>query len=164
MDIHIIPAFKGQRLFRDFTDQWTRLFLKELNKEKSLKNRALLDCREVSIVFVKAREIKKLNKEYRGKNKVTDVLSFSGDGFISLGEIILCQEELKKKSRASNLNLKHFSQFMICHSLLHLLGYTHEDSLASEKEMLSLQNKMLKRVASKLAPERKNEFDISWQP
>ena len=160
MNIHIQPAFKGQRLFKNFTKQWITLFLKELKKEKSFKNKNLLDCQEVSLVFVKARAIKKLNQNYRGKDKITDVLSFSGDGLFSLGEIIICQDELKNKSKDFDLSLKHFSQFMICHSLLHLFGYEHEDASKSEREMILLQNKVLKKVASKLAPEHKNEFEV----
>ena len=161
MQIHIHSAYKGQRLFKDFTTEWVSLFFEELKKEKNLINKNFLKSMEVSVVYVKPVVSKKLNKDYRGKNKATDVLSFSGDGFVSLGEVIVCQEELKKKSDKSHLNLKLYSQLMICHSLLHLLGYTHEDSLESERKMLKLQNKVLKRVALKLAPENKNEFDIS---
>lgn len=161
MNIHIHSSYKGQRLFKNFTQTWTLSFLKELKKEKSLKNKGLLKSMEVSLVYVEPKVIKGLNRKYRLKNKPTDVLSFSGDGFVSLGEVILCQEELKKKSASSSLSLKLFSQLMICHSILHLFGYTHEDSAHSEREMLSLQNKVLKRVAAKLAPEYKNEFDIS---
>ena len=161
MNVHIHSSYKGQYLFRDFTKQWTLTFLKELKKERVLKNKSLLKSKEVSLVYVEPRVIKKLNKEYRLKDKATDVLSFSGDGFFSLGEVILCQEELKKKSYQSNLNLKLFSQFMICHSLLHLFDYTHKDTIKSELEMITLQNKVLRRVAEKLAPDYKNEFDIS---
>ena len=161
MNVYIQSCHKGQRLFRGFTEQWTLAFLKELQKERRLKNKNLLNSMEVSLVYVEPKVIKRLNKKYRSKNKVTDVLSFAGDGLVSLGEVILCQEELKRKSYQSNLNLKLFSQLMICHSLLHLFDYTHEDSMKSELEMLSLQNKVLKRVAEKMAPNYKNEFDLS---
>ena len=163
MDVYIYSSYKGQRVFKDFTSLWIKTFLNELKNEKKLKNKSFLKSEEITVFYVKPSVIKKLNKDYRGKNKVTDVLSFTGDGVISLGEIIVCQEELKRKSEQTTLNLRLYSQFMISHSLLHLLGYTHEDSVRSEKEMMTLQNKLLRRVASKLAPSRKNEFDISLQ-
>jgi len=160
MKIYIQQAHRGQRVFKDFTEAWVQCFLKELKKNNSLKNREFLNLQEVSLVYLDSKAIKLLNKKYRNKNKATDVLSFFGDGFVSLGEVILCQEELKKKANQSSLNLKIFTQLMICHSLLHLFGYTHEDSLESEEEMLSIQNKTLKKVASKLAPLNKNMLEV----
>ena len=160
MNIYIHPSYKGQRVFKDFTQEWVGVFLSELKKEKKLKNRNLLKAMEVSLIYLKPSVVKKLNKKYRGKNKATDVLSFSGDGLVSLGEIILCQEELKNKSDHSHLNLKLFSQMIICHGLLHLFGYTHKDSTSFEIEMIRLQNKLLRKVALNLAPNYKNDFDI----
>lgn len=161
MNIYIHQAYKGQRVFKDYTILWLECFFSELKKNRNLKNKELLNLQELSLVYVDSKTIKKLNKDYRGKNRPTDVLSFSGDGFISLGEIIICQEVLKEKTKNSHLPLKLFTQLMICHSSLHLLGYTHEDSRASEDEMITLQNKTLKKVASKLSVEHKNQFEIS---
>ncbi len=84
----------------------------------------------LSLVFISKEEIKKLNKKYRGKNKPTDVLSFSAQGGPAwggeaekkiLGEIIICPEIVKEK--------KEDIKKVFIHGILHLLGYDHEKSL-----------------------------------
>lgn len=150
----------GEVVYKDFTKTWVEQFLKAYFLEKNVKNKKLKNCKEVSVVFVSEMASKKLNKHYRGINKSTDVLSFEGDGAFSLGELVLSQSVIKKKSKNSNLSLKLYIQLMVSHGLLHLLGYTHETSKKDEFEMLSLQNKLVRKVAAKLAPRHKNDFYI----
>ena len=85
----------------------------------------------LSIVFVGESRIKKLNKEYRGKNKVTDVLSF-GDG---LNEIVICLQEVKKNARKFNSSFKRELARVLVHGILHLLGYEHEKEKKEAEKM-----------------------------
>jgi len=85
----------------------------------------------LSIVFVGESRIKKLNKEYRGKNRVTDVLSF-GDG---LNEIVICLQEVKKNARKFNSNFKKELARVLIHGILHLLGYEHEKEKKEAEKM-----------------------------
>ncbi len=105
-------------------------------KEKKEKNISL------SVVIVGPKKIKKLNKIYRNKNKVTDVLSFSAIqnknniNFINptnaLGEIIICPKYIKKKIKRMD-NEKNKIGFdkrfikVLAHGVYHLLGYSHKE-------------------------------------
>lgn len=156
----IISQTQGEVVFKDFTKNWTVQFLKSYFQEKKIKNPKLKNCNEITVVFVSESTSKNLNRDYRGIDKPTDVLSFDGDGRISLGEVVLSKSVIQKKSKASKLGVKLYIQLMVSHGLLHLLGYTHETSHKDEVEMLRLQNKLVRKVAAKLAPKHKNDFYI----
>lgn len=116
-----------------------------------------VEC-EVSFSFVKAAEIKSLNAEYRGKDAVTDVLSFPmHDEFINhretiitanpflpllLGDIVICVEQAKTQADEYGNSLTRELSYLSVHSVLHLLGYDHmEDDEKSvmrriEKELM----------------------------
>ena len=156
----VISQIPGEKIFKEFTRNWIDHFLKIYFNQKNIKNKPLKSCKEISVVFVSTATSKKLNYSYRGINKPTDVLSFDGDGVVSLGELVLCKEVIRKKSTTSALGVKLYIQLLVSHGLLHLLGYTHENSKKDEKEMLTLQNKLVRKVAAKLAPNHKNDFYI----
>ena len=90
----------------------------------------------LSVAIVDSEEIKKLNYQYRKKNKATDVLSFGED----INEIVICPEEVKKNGSDFNKELKEVA----IHGVLHLLGYDHEQSEDSASKMFNKQNKYLK--------------------
>ena len=77
---------------------------------------------DLSIAFVGEARMRKLNKKYRGKNKVTDVLSF-GQG---LNEIVVCLREIKKNAKIYNSTFKKELARVLIHAILHLLGYNHK--------------------------------------
>jgi probable rRNA maturation factor len=87
----------------------------------------------VSLAFVKASEMKKLNRTYRGYNKTTDVLSFSGDDDF-LGEIIFDYEQIKKQAKEIGHSAKKELLFIAIHGLLHLIGRNDE----TEKDRLAM--------------------------
>ena len=96
----------------------------------------------VSVTAVDNNEIHSLNKEFRGVDRPTDVLSFpvvefengkmienSGDYFedkLILGDIIFSAEKLKEQSIEYGHSFERELGFLVCHSTLHLLGYDHE--------------------------------------
>ena len=156
----VISQVEGEVIYKEFTKTWVERFLKAYFSEKKIKNAQYKNCNEVTVVFVSEATSKKLNKTYRGLNKPTDVLSFEGDGQFSLGELILSKAVIKEKAKTSKLGIKLYIQLMVSHGLLHLLGYVHETSKKDEEEMLKLQNKLVRKVAAKLAPNHKNDFYI----
>jgi probable rRNA maturation factor len=119
-------------------------FLKEIAKRVLEEEKKEGD---ISLVFVGPRRIKKLNRQYRKKNKVTDVLSFSGliKDFVSppkaslqLGEIFICLREVKKRAKRQKSEFKKELARTFIHGLLHLLGYDHlkpkDAKIMEEKE------------------------------
>lgn len=102
-------------------------FLKRVAK-KVLKseNRKEID---LSIVFVGEARMRKLNKKYRGKNKVTDVLSF-GQG---LNEIVVCLREIKKNAKIYDSTFKKELARVLIHAILHLSGYNHKEMQDKEE-------------------------------
>ena len=88
----------------------------------------------LSIALVGQGRIKELNKRYRGKNRVTDVLSFP-DKAMGLGEIVICLREVKKNvKRLSSTFEKELARVLI-HGILHLLGEDHEKSKTEAERM-----------------------------
>jgi len=99
-----------------------------------------VEC-EVSFSFVSASEIKDLNSEYRGKDAVTDVLSFpmyedfilNRDVIIKdnpflpllLGDIVICVEQAETQAEEYGNTLTRELSYLSVHSVLHLLGYDH---------------------------------------
>ncbi|MDD4409501.1 MAG: rRNA maturation RNase YbeY [Candidatus Pacebacteria bacterium] len=104
---------------------------------------------EISIVIISPEEIQKLNKNYRKKNKATDVLSFGSiDNFYSkedfmLPEIIICPEEVKKNSEEYGISFKKELVKVVIHGILHLLDFDHEKGEEEEKAMFDRQDKYL---------------------
>ena len=101
----------------------------------------------VNIIFVKKKEIKGLNKEYRGINNVTDVLSFSLD---NTSEIYICPEYVKK-----HFNGDQYTEEIIrlaIHGILHLLGYDHKGKFeeGNNEEMFKVQEETLRGVLNLL--------------
>lgn len=98
---------------------------------------------ELSIALVGQGRIRKLNKKYRKKNRVTDVLAFPGNG---LGEIVICLREVKKNAKRFNSNFKTELARVLIHGILHLLKYNHEKSEANAQQMEKRQNYYLSQV------------------
>jgi probable rRNA maturation factor len=161
MQLEFTKLVERERIYKDFTQIWVEELFSCLLKERKLKNKSKLKASELSLVFVSKVKIKKINSEYRKVKKETDVLSFDGDGRVSLGELIFCMEVIKEKAQKVKLPLKLYFMMLLTHGVLHLLGYEHEESAQKEREMFLLQDKLMRSVASKLAPRYKKDFDIS---
>ena len=107
---------------------------------------------ELSISFVDESEIQAINRDYRDKDKVTDVISFSLeedepeieglDMPRILGDIIICLEVAKEQAESYNHSLSRELGFLALHGFLHLLGYDHMTE-SEEKEMFSRQDEIL---------------------
>lgn len=112
---------------------------------------------EVSVTVVDNAEIKKLNREHRDKDKVTDVLSFpmgaDGEydinpdtGRIMLGDIVISASKAEDQAKEYGHSLMRELCFLTTHSMFHLLGYDHEVSVEEEKIMFDKQNMVLEKL------------------
>ena len=97
----------------------------------------------ITIKIVSNDEIKSLNKEFRKKNKVTDVLSFSDE--IASGDIAIADSYILNKN--NTINSQSFFM-LVCHGLLHLFGYSHYDR-QSRSNMRFLENMFMKFIGLK---------------
>jgi len=102
----------------------------------------------LSIVLVGQGRMRELNKKYRKKNKVTDVLTF-GDG---LNEIVICLREVKKNAKGFKSSFEKELARVLIHGILHLLGYNHERSEMRAKKMEEKQNYYLSRIKNRQLP------------
>ena len=100
---------------------------------------------EVSVRIVDASEIQALNREYRGKDKSTNVLSFPAgevEGLPAdvprlLGDIVVCAEVVRTEAAEQGKDVADHWAHMLVHGTLHLLGHDHEtDAEAVEMEAL----------------------------
>ncbi|MGE0739644.1 rRNA maturation RNase YbeY [Sulfurimonas sp.] len=87
-----------------------------------------LTKKEIELIIMDAHEMREINKEHRGIDKATDVLSFPYEAMpmIPLGSIVICREYIEQKAiELGHTNDDEFALLFI-HGLLHLLGYDHE--------------------------------------
>lgn len=107
--------------------------------------RLLGEKRSVSVVLVGNAKIKKLNREYRGKDKVTDVLSFGDLGEKDfLGEIVICLPQIRRQAKKYQVAEQEELARMLAHGLLHLKGLDHECSVKKAKKMFQEQERLLR--------------------
>ncbi len=93
---------------------------------------------EVSVSFVNDEQMQQLNREYRGKDSSTDVLSFPSansvdnleknkeSGAAMLGDIAICVPKVYSQAKQFGHSIQREFAFLTVHSALHLLGYDHE--------------------------------------
>jgi probable rRNA maturation factor len=113
-----------------------RLFLTSIVPELGI------DRREFAVVFISDERIRQFNRDYRGMDKPTDVLSFRGDGEY-LGDILISSETAYNQSRkSSTLNFETNVRRLILHGLLHLMGYDHE---TDHGEMRAIERRLRRR-------------------
>ncbi|MDO4732987.1 MAG: rRNA maturation RNase YbeY [Bacillota bacterium] len=107
------------------------------------------DC-EISLLLTNDGGIQALNRDYRGKDSPTDVLSFAmeeGDLLCQdpslpelLGDIVINTDRCAQQAEAYGHSYERELVFLFIHGLLHLMGYDHELGEAEEKEMFGLQD------------------------
>lgn len=152
-----IHNFTQNKIDEKFFQQVTDIVLKTVK---------IKDKVEISLAIVGDGRIRKLNKMYRGENRVTDVLSFENksvmlylnkafpkikkdqefvdvpDRVNRLGEIVICYPRAKKQAKSLNHSLEKELTILLIHGILHLLGYKHEEMKAIEEKILC-QKKLL---------------------
>ncbi|MDR2400552.1 MAG: rRNA maturation RNase YbeY [Deferribacteraceae bacterium] len=104
----------------------------------------LSDAAELSLVLSDDEFIHKLNLEFRGIDKPTDVLSFPQDDERLLGDIVISLETAGRKASDAGIPLDEEVAFLFIHGILHLKGFDHI-SEEDEQEMFSLQERYLEK-------------------
>ena len=103
---------------------------------------------EVSITLVDDKQIHKLNKQYRGIDKPTNVLSFELGDDVLLGDIFISLDTVKKEAIEAGISIPEHTAHMIVHGMLHLQGYDHLNNKDAEV-MESKEIKILKKLGYK---------------
>jgi probable rRNA maturation factor len=131
---------------------------KEPGAVKSLVRRAIEEAAaavstsgaELAIVLTNDSAIRLLNRDWRGTDAATNVLSFpargSGQDSPHIGDIVLAYETLVREARDEGKPFAHHLAHLTVHGFLHLNGYDHQRSKDAD-EMETLERKILRRLA-----------------
>lgn len=125
--------------------------------EEVMKNEECNFDAQISFTFTDNENIREINREYRGIDKATDVLSFpmlefdgetdaeyeTEDGMVLLGDIVISLERAQEQAEEYGHSMRRELAFLTAHSMLHLLGYDHVDDPEGERQMIEKQNAVL---------------------
>lgn len=110
---------------------------------------------EISVTFVSTEEIHELNNVYRGKDCVTDVLSFPQyestdemrrvEGILCLGDVVICPEQALLQADEFGHSGERELVYLFVHSVFHLLGYDHLEE-ADKNEMRAREEKIMSQI------------------
>ena len=148
MEIVIVNESK-HAIPRKFVEEWMKALTSELKKRKVLNSNK--SKAELALVFLEKKPAQKINKEFRGKDYATDVLSFESMDPSSLGELVMCPEVLKRQAKEHGLSFQKELGYMLLHGVLHLLGYDHETSEKDAKEMFDLQDAVFDKLLQSIS-------------
>jgi probable rRNA maturation factor len=81
---------------------------------------------DLSLAIVSDRRMRALNRQFRGKDAVTDVLSFPSDTRGFMGDVVIASGVAKQQAKAAGHTVQTEVRVLALHGLLHLLGYDHE--------------------------------------
>lgn len=123
--------------------QWAEDTLRVLDKDEV----------ELSVVLVDDRYIRQLNKQYLGRDKPTNVISFpqqEGEGLSGrhLGDIVISVERAEDEACAAEMPFNERVMQLLVHGICHLCGYNHEDVSAERvREMEAVEQAILAKLA-----------------
>ena len=108
---------------------------------------------ELSLALVSENEIRKANRDYRKKDRPTDVLSFPVEknfvfppGQNKLGEILVCPKQVAINAEKINIGFREEITRVVIHGVLHLLGYDHKKN---SRDFFKKQNSYLTQYLNK---------------
>jgi len=141
----------------DWDSELSNLVVKALQKAAEIHD--IPDRAEVSLVLVDDEEIRLFNKEYRGVDRPTDVLSFALDEKgpdepdyptpsemeALLGDIIISLETAQRQGEEFGHGLARETAYLAVHGMLHLLGYDH-DGEDETKRMRAMEERVLAEI------------------
>lgn len=164
LEIHVQNQQRRQKVDLAWLEETASLLaaevLKNLEKRRPrhLKASLLAEIKRrgtFSLVIVSNASIRKLNKQWRGKDYATDVLSFPLEletpppgAPWDIGEIIISAEKAQEQAEEYGHSFKRELAFLFVHGFLHVLGFDHETP-AEEKEMFGRQKEVLKAAGIK---------------
>lgn len=101
-------------------------------------------CGELTIRIVGEAESRTLNRQYRGKDKPTNVLSFQGEAGV-LGDLVICAPLVAREAAEQGKTARAHWAHLVVHGCLHLQGYDHEHE-PDAKAMEAREIRILKRL------------------
>jgi probable rRNA maturation factor len=143
-------------IFRELVDcGWVKKIARQI-----LKAEGVAPPYEVSLVFTDSETVRKLNRDYRGVDKPTDVLAFHmlpqkkanssfalpPNGVTRLGEVIISYPQATEQAKEQGHSPERELALLITHGILHLLDYDHEDP-EEESEMSEKERRLLERCS-----------------
>ena len=105
------------------------------------------------MLFIGDRAMRTLNRNYRGKDSTTDVLSFSmregrygGVQPNMLGDIVIAMPVARRQAVDAGLTMQQELERLLIHGLLHLVGYDHERSAADARSMRMKESRLIRSL------------------
>jgi probable rRNA maturation factor len=132
----MIEVVNRQRRLKLDTKAWSNFAMKALNAIGKQESSA-------TIAFVSDKKIRELNRQFRGSDKETDVLSFPAGDTLTLGDIAVSIDTAARQAKENGLSLDEEIAQLILHGLLHLSGYDHE---TDNGEMNRLELKLRRKL------------------
>jgi probable rRNA maturation factor len=105
---------------------------------------------ELSIALVGDEEVRGLNRDYRDKDRPTDVLAFPmdehGETGRMLGDVVISLDTALRQARESDIAPAEEVRTLLVHGFLHLLGYDHERGPEEARKMFRLQRRLVEEL------------------
>ena len=101
---------------------------------EDIKNEVLGKKYELSLVFIGDKLSKKLNNEYRKKNKPTNILSFPLSN--TEGEIFINYRLAQREAKKYNRKFSEFIGFLLIHGFMHLKGFQHSSRMEEQEKIV----------------------------
>ena len=128
-------------------------YFKDIKKyyKKTLEVLKIEDDLDLSLIIVGKTKIRSINRDYRNKDAITDVISFANidsDDYdylcedVNLGDIFINVDRAKSQAKKYGHSIKREFVFLFIHGFLHLLGYDHMEK-EDEEIMFALQDKII---------------------
>ena len=115
----MIEAVNRQRKIKIDTKAWETFAARAVTAVGNAESSA-------TIAFVSDKTIRQLNRQFRGIDKATDVLSFPADDETNLGDVAISVDTAAAQAKENGLTFEEEVAQLILHGLLHLSGYDHE--------------------------------------
>ena len=132
----MVEVVNRQRRLKLHTEAWSTFADKALHAIGKSESSA-------TIAFVSDKRIRELNRQFRGIDKATDVLSFPAEEKVNLGDIAVSIDTAAMQAKENGLTLDGEIAQLILHGLLHLCGYDHE---TDNGEMNRLELKLRRKL------------------
>ncbi len=132
----MIEVVNRQRRLKLDTETWSTFAASALDAIGKSESSA-------TIAFVSDKRIRELNRQFRGVDKATDVLSFPAEEEFNLGDVAVSVDTAAVQAKENGLTLEGEIAQLILHGLLHLCGYDHE---TDNGEMNRLELKLRRRL------------------
>lgn len=141
-EIEVINRQRLREIDKDRTAALSRAVLDRIGRQEAV----------LTVTFIRDRAMRRLNRDYRGKDMPTDVLSFAyhegaetaaGDETRHIGDVVISVETAERYARELALSFEREIEHLVIHGALHLAGYDHE---TDNGEMNKLERKLRREL------------------